>query len=118
MLCEVSGGPTLERRSELSQRSKNGLSVRPISFYQDIEIFRCTGCACIETAQAPTARYLTRCAFKADKNSLKSGYIRSAALHRVVFPCQFGNRRDTFVHGAALPIAVLVRFHLVKAGIL
>src|SRR5262245_14355661 len=62
-------------------------------------------------------RYLTLWALNADKSSLKSGYIRSRALQRVMFLCEFGNRRYPFPDGPALPVAILLDLHLLKARV-
>ena len=64
------------------------------------------------------ARDLTRCAFKTDKSSLKSGCIGNRASHRIVFLGEFGDRSDPLMDRTALPVAVLVRFHIIKVGVL
>src|SRR5208283_2066233 len=72
----------------------------------------------METAYAPTTRYLTRCAFKVDKSSLKSECIRSHTLHPIALFRQFRNGGHALMHGSALPVPVFVGFHFVEAGVL
>src|SRR5260370_30324743 len=62
-------------------------------------------------------RYLTRRALKMDKSSLKSGYIRGSALHRISGKSNFGNRIHSFMDGPALPVPILVGLHFIEAVI-
>src|ERR1700691_4973504 len=78
--------------------------------------FVARGCACADTACAPTIRYLTLWAFKTDKSSLKSGYIPYRALHRILFLSNFRNRCHPLMQGSALPIAIFVRLDLVEVS--
>ncbi len=66
------------------------------------------GPAWLKSAAVIPSRYLTRCPFKIDKSSLKSGYIRDLALHRILFLSKLGNRSDALMHRAALPVPIFV----------
>src|ERR1700733_9772892 len=72
----------------------------------------------METAWAPTTRYLTRCAFKVDKSSLKSECIRPHTLHLVALFRKFPNGSQPLMHGPALPVPIFVGFHFIEAGVL
>src|SRR5205809_40356 len=62
-------------------------------------------------------RYLTLWALKMDKSSLKSGYIRGRALHRVSGKGDFGNRVHPLMHGPTLPVPIFVGLHFIEAVI-
>ena len=55
--------------------------------------------------------------FKTDKSSLKSECIWPHTLLPVTFFAKFRNRSHSLMDGTALPVAVLVRLHLVEVGI-
>jgi hypothetical protein len=65
-----------------------------------------------------TRRPVRLWAFKADKSSLKSGYIRYLALHRVQVLSNLRNRSHPLMSRAALPITVFVGLRLIEAGVL
>src|SRR5579862_8091582 len=71
------------------------------------------GCAWIDTACAPTTRYLTLWAFKADKSSLKSESIRCGALHFILLSGQLRHCGYSFCDGATLPVSVFLRLNLI-----
>ena len=52
-----------------------------------------------------------------DKSSLKSGYIRGRALHRIGGKSHFSNRIHSFMDGPTLPIPILVGLHFIEAVI-
>ena len=52
-----------------------------------------------------------------DKSSLKSGYIRGRALHRISGKSHFSNRIHSFMDRPALPVPILVGLHFIQAVI-
>ena len=63
-------------------------------------------------------KYLMLWAWKADKRSLKSWYIRGQAFQRVGGKSDFSDGVYPLVHRPTLPVAVLVRLHFLIPGVL
>jgi len=114
--CEICYRQALQRSAEFPERRIDRLRFSRSGLIQISRSFVARGCACIDTAYAPTTRYLTLCAFKTDKSSLKSGYIRRLALQCVHSLSQFANCVHPLVHRPALPVAIFFRLDLVQLG--
>jgi hypothetical protein len=108
----------LNRCAERGQGIVNRLRVRFVGPDENIEIFCCTRLRVKPYCVSTTIKYLTCCAFKVDKSSLKSGYIGYLTLHRIQVLRNFGNRVHPLIRRSALPIPVFVSLRLIKARVL